>query len=302
MSSSNSNHDLVAGYVPKATLSYVGIACYGLLALVFWFNFFRHGRKYMLTLCISALTMAIGFGIRIPLSTNPTSSGIYIGYTLFTLLSPCGFIATEYILLPRIAALIHAEDCLFLSSRKIVRIFVGSDITTFFLQAAGGGMTTAKGNMANIGKWLSLVGLVAQCVSFGIFILLAVMFMVRVSARYPEKWSNVTTTGLDNRPVTLNRLEDWTTVYYTIMYAAVGIMARCIFRVVEYAMGRDGYLRSTEWCVFVLDHLPLFLAIMIWTVIWPPMVLERDDRFAHRVVMGDHALAYVSSNGNENKV
>jgi hypothetical protein len=92
------------------------------------------------------------------------SSLIYLSFNTnnppfpqFTLLSPCGFIATEYILLPRIAALIEAEDCLFLSSRKIVRIFVWSDVTTFFLQAAGGGMTAIQGNktMQDVGKWVS---------------------------------------------------------------------------------------------------------------------------------------------------
>lgn len=55
------------------------------------------------------------------------------------------------------ATYIDAEDCLFLSSRKIVRIFVWSDVFTFWLQASGGGLTAVNGNqmLQTVGKWVS---------------------------------------------------------------------------------------------------------------------------------------------------
>ena len=59
-------------------------------------------------------------------------------------------------ILPRLATWLDAEDCLFLKSRLVVRTFVWADVVTFFLQAAGGGMTAGdSASMQNIGHWVS---------------------------------------------------------------------------------------------------------------------------------------------------
>lgn len=114
----------------------------------------------------------------------------------FILLSPCGFLANSYIILPRLATWLDAEDCLFLKSRIIVRLFVWSDAITFFLQASGGGLTAMQdAKMSNIGHWvrcvnplcrvvltpqIALVGLIIAAISFGTFTLLTIVFGVRM--------------------------------------------------------------------------------------------------------------------------
>jgi hypothetical protein len=155
----------------------------------------------MLVLCISLLCMTAGFCIRIPMTNSPGSLGIYIGqymvsrgcvllvggfvtrprsphdskriitslnlaHTQFILLSPCGFLAQSYMILPRLATWLDAEDCLFLKSRIIVRLFVWADVVTFLVQASGGGMTAVQNqSMANIGKWVS--GVVSRSIVHG---------------------------------------------------------------------------------------------------------------------------------------
>jgi hypothetical protein len=60
-------------------------------------------------------------------------------------------------MVPRLAVLLDAEDLLFLPSTKIVKIFIISDIITFWLQGGGSGLTAAKeGIMPKIGKWVSI--------------------------------------------------------------------------------------------------------------------------------------------------
>ena len=47
----------------------------------------------------------------------------------------------------------------------------------------------------------------------------------------------------------------WKKHHYTL-YAVSGlIMARSIFRVIEYAMGQKGYLLSHEWTMYTFDSL-----------------------------------------------
>lgn len=69
----------------------------------------------------------------------------------FLLLSPCAYLAFSYMVLPRLATYLDAEDCLFLRSRWIVRIFVTADVVTFLTQASGGGMAASGGDIAETG-------------------------------------------------------------------------------------------------------------------------------------------------------
>jgi hypothetical protein len=99
--------------------------------------------------------------------------------------------------LPRLATWLDAEDCLFLKSRIIVRVFVWSDVITFWLQGSGGGMTAVQSStISNIGYYvsppicdqgpwvnetqISLAGLCAQCASFAVFTALLIVFGFRV--------------------------------------------------------------------------------------------------------------------------
>lgn len=53
---------------------------------------------------------------------------------------------------------------------------------------------------------------------------------------------------------------------------------RSIFRIIEYAQGYDGELRTTEVYFYVLDSLPIFLALAVWTVVWPPLILTEHSK------------------------
>ena len=68
---------------------------------------------------------------------HPESSGIYIVEYLFVTLSPCGFIAAEYVLLGRIARWLKANSHMLIPPQKITLVFVMSDVTTFLIQVRG---------------------------------------------------------------------------------------------------------------------------------------------------------------------
>ena len=76
--------------------------------------------------------------------------------TQFILLSPCLFLATNYMILSHLARIFPqevVERSLIVRQSRIVKIFVWSDVTTFLLQSSGGGLTAMKNvNLANIGN------------------------------------------------------------------------------------------------------------------------------------------------------
>lgn len=86
--------------------------------------------------------------------TRVWGTQMYMLMSQLVLLSPCAFLAQDYMILPRLATWLDAEDCLFFKSRLVVRIFVWSDVVTFLLQMAGSGMTAVQSNIANIGHYV----------------------------------------------------------------------------------------------------------------------------------------------------
>ena len=53
---------------------------------------------------------------------------------------------------------------------------------------------------------------------------------------------------------------------------------RSVFRICEFAQGYDGVLRTTEGYFYGLDALPLWIAIAVFAVIWPPTFLPEDHK------------------------
>lgn len=73
--------------------------------------------------------------MRFGLHAQPESNGIYIVEYLFVTLSPCGFIAAEYVLLGHLARWLKAGQHMLIPPQKITLVFVLSDVTTFLIQA-----------------------------------------------------------------------------------------------------------------------------------------------------------------------
>jgi hypothetical protein len=55
------------------------------------------------------------------------------------------------------------------------------------------------------------------------------------------------------------------------------MQVRSIFRLIEYAQGHDGPLKTTETWFYLLDALPLWISMTLFCIIWPPRVIEGVD-------------------------
>ena len=64
----------------------------------------------------------------------PESKGLYIVEYLFVVLSPCAFIAANYVLLGRLARHVDCSKYLLVPAKRITIIFIASDISTFLIQ------------------------------------------------------------------------------------------------------------------------------------------------------------------------
>ncbi|KAJ7503413.1 RTA1 like protein-domain-containing protein [Mycena galericulata] len=287
-------------FVPAAAPAIVGLALYALSGIVHWIQFFRIGKPFMLSLPIGMTTMAIGFAVRILVHHSPTSLGLNIVTTLLILLSPCLFLALDYVILGRLAGVFGPEvskESMLIAPTRVAVIFVSSDICTFLVQAIGGSMTTSsKINTINLGNTIVIVGLGIQLASFGLFTILMIVFGIRVKTRFPHVWR--TTGNKDFALFGKGPSADWHILYYTLCLSCVSILIRSIFRMAEFIQGHKGYISTHEVFFYCFDALPLWIAMTLYCSVWPPRFLNTTREAEPTVLQKTQGRVYVGDAGD----
>ncbi|KZP09800.1 hypothetical protein FIBSPDRAFT_230417 [Athelia psychrophila] len=173
------------GFVPLRAPARAALVCYGIVSLVFWTFLVRKPPRYMVVMCIGSTAMTLGFAFREVFITDPYSQSRFLVQNLLILLSPCFFLATDYMIFARLAVSLTtstapvSETCLIIPATRVAKLFVGADITTLLIQAAGGAMLTQVAH-ASLGKKIVLVGLVIQLITFAAFTGILAIFGLRV--------------------------------------------------------------------------------------------------------------------------
>lgn len=165
--------------------------------------------------------------------------------------------------LSRVILAVDGAHCSIIAPRWLTRIFVFGDCFSFIVQASGAGLRIMAGQGEsdmdpNLGSNIIVGGLIFQIVIFGVFITTALMFNMRF--------------GKD-RNATMAETVPWQGSLNMLYMTSACVMLRNIFRVVEYAMGSDGYLFTIEWGVYIFDAglMTLTMALFWW---WYPSQLK----------------------------
>lgn len=256
--SSNEHLDIaerVFGYRPTDALSIAAAVVYGIVGSALMFRTMKSKAWWALCLPIGAFFEAKGFGLRYLSKFWPNSVAVFAIEELFIVCAPASFLAFNYIVYGRLISYVGAEYSI-VNPRRVALAFVISDVFTFVLQASGSALQTSD-KMASTGQKITLVGLVLQAVSYGLFCLLLV-----------KSHFNIRTSG---SPLIYKACIKLIWVLY---FSSAFVSIRCIYRIVEYAQGRGGYLLTHEVFLFTLDTLPLLLAIIIYIPFWPAKYLE----------------------------
>ena len=121
---------------------------------------------------------------------------------------------------------------------------------------AGGGLQASKEPATvHTGQIIVLGGLILQVISFGIFVLVAIVFNYRMR-------KTPTAEALDETI-------PWTRYLNALYASSVLIMVRSIFRVVEFVQGRSGYTQSHEWGLYVFDAVLMLGVLVLFNVVHP---------------------------------
>jgi len=190
--------------------------------------------------------MAVGYAARYVSAQSPSELGPYIVQSLFIILPPSLYAATIYMIYGRIVLFVNAAEASMIRPTRVTKIFVCGDVVAFFMQAAGGGMMSSA-DMSSLGQKIMLIGLFVQLLFFGFFLSISIVFFVRMR-RIPARAS-----------VPQHGRNAWPALLKLMLCAAVIVILRCIFRIIEFAQGHDGYIASHEVYLYIFDSAPMLV-------------------------------------------
>jgi hypothetical protein len=230
---------------------------------------------YMIPLLFGHIMEIIGYATRIPLVSKPVGQmGLYICMHVCLIMAPVFYAAIEYMLLGR---LMHAvgDQYSLIKPKLVARIFIISDVISFFIQSAGAGLLASAGenvNAANTGLNVLIGGLGVNLVSFAIFCLQLFYFDYRTRKSPPTfRSGSLCETG-------------WRQFFYVLYLSSFLVLIRQIYRVIEFAQGFTGYLAVHEIYFYIFDTLLILIAGAVYVICFPGngyLPKNQNDTFAN---------------------
>lgn len=127
-------------------------------------------------------------------------------------------------------------------------------------------MGTMQLSLALAGEKIVIAGLALQVATFVVFLVASVDFQIRMNRK-------------ENQTSASPHLETetpWRKMLH-ILYSVSGlVLFRCIFRLVEYAMGNKAYLIAHEWTLYCFDSVPMFLVLVLLLVLQPTRYVSQE--------------------------
>lgn len=215
----------------------------------------------------------VGYIGRAAASNATDQLGPYIIQSVLLLVPPSLFAASIYMTLGRIIRGLGpvAEQYSLIRVSWLTKFFVLGDVFAFLVQATGAGMLSAGEDMGDMGQNIVIAGLVIQILFFGFFVVAAIVFHRRFAAM-----DSTVEEGSGSELVEARGFP-WVGMMHMLYGTSALILARCIFRIVEYVMGPEEYLLTHEWTLYVFDGV-LMVAVMVIFYLWYPSEIGQPRR------------------------
>ncbi|KAG4025207.1 hypothetical protein MFRU_064g00440 [Monilinia fructicola] len=241
-------------YKPSPTAAIIAAGLFGASAIYHLITMIRTRRWFYAAMTVGGFMMTAGYAFRYLSAKSPKTVMLYSAQSIFIILPPSLYAATIYMIYGRIVLYVNAPSASIISPKWVTKIFVGGDVLSFMMQATGGGMM-GQASSSSLGQKVIVGGLIAQLVFFSFFLIIAITFDRRM--RSHKKALDIPADG--KKP--------WQTLLKLLFAAAVLIIGRCVYRVIEFGQGSTGALMSREIYMYAADTLPMLLVQMMFHVV-----------------------------------
>ncbi|KAJ5167208.1 uncharacterized protein N7482_005989 [Penicillium canariense] len=245
------NADNLYGYIPSLAAGIIFIILFAGTTFFHVFQLTRERCWYFIPFVVGGFFQIVGYICRVVARNDLTSVTVYALQSVLILLAPPLYAASVYMVLGRTVTYLRAGNLSLIRVRWMTKIFVSGDVFSFLLQSAGGGL------------------MAAGTAFFGFFVIVAAIFHVRINEHpTPKSRHERAETSVQGW-----RQRNWVTVLLALYVVSALILIRCIFRLVEYKDGFDGYIMTHEAFGYIFDALLMFIAMVVMNVYHPAGIL-----------------------------
>ncbi|KAK2671315.1 RTA-like protein [Fusarium oxysporum f. sp. vasinfectum] len=220
-------------------------------------------------LALVALVEAAGYACRaVSASESPDWTFVpYVVQTFAFLLGPSLITASIYMILSKIIIALDADIYSLVPVKVIPKVFIFGDVVALAAQFTGAGIliNATSVSQQRTAQLIIIGGLAFQIYFFGFFT--SVLHIVH--SRMIDNPSRLST----NLTIPWKR-------WIIVLYIACGlVIARSVYRVVEYATGPLGILQATEIYFYVFDAGFIFLVTLLLNIFHPRQLatVSADD-------------------------
>ncbi|KAF4469012.1 RTA1 domain [Fusarium albosuccineum] len=266
-------------YVPSIPAAAIFLIIFLALSILHTWKMYRKWMWFCFPFVIGGYLEGIGYVGRIAANKATDQLGPYVIQSVLLLIPPSLFAASIYMTLGRVIRNLgpRAESCLFIKVRWLTTTFVVGDVFAFLVQGGGAGFMAA-GSDPKMGEIIVVAGLAIQILFFGVFVAAAVSFQMRCRHQDLAPPSDFSWTSVFKRDQGASYGQvPWRSMMNMLYAVSVLILARCVFRIIEYVMGADAYLLSHEWTLYVFDGVLMAAAMAIFYVYYPSSIGKAQD-------------------------
>lgn len=144
-----------------------------------------------------------------------------------------------------------------------------SNLDSQLTRLKGGGMLSQAKTQSKVdlGEHVITAGLGIQVLFFGLFIVVAAIFHMRIRAM----------PSLRSQQLTV----PWQSYLFILYTASALIMVRSVFRIAEYVMGQDGFLLRHEYFLYIFDAALMFMSMILFNVWHPSKIIANHHLSKH---------------------
>ncbi|SPO01499.1 related to phospholipid-translocating ATPase [Cephalotrichum gorgonifer] len=222
-----------------------------------------------------------GYAGRVVMSDNPWSYASFVIQLLFLILGPT-LVAASISVTFKHLVIWHGPEWSFIRPVLYPWVFVGPDIFSIVIQAAGGGVSAsatggegpADQGLLDVGDGLLLAGVVFQLANMIFCGGLMVVYLwrrhhgLKLRATQGGVSGSSTPTAVPTKPVTPEDKKVQTFIY-AITAAYIAVIIRCVYRIPEQQKGWGNDLMQNETLFLILDGAMVLIAVILLTVFHP---------------------------------
>ncbi|KAI8932330.1 hypothetical protein NX059_010524 [Plenodomus lindquistii] len=247
-------------YNPSDVAGYTFLVLFALLACIHFVLMIIFRSWYFIPFILGCIGEAAGYYFRAQAHSNIRAGTPYLVQMLLILGSAPLLAATVYMTLGRLVRALCAEKYSLIRSTWVSKIYILIDVASFGCQIFGTAAQASGAEGAAEGIKFVKIGLGVQIGAFGFFVLMVLVLHVRL-VRAP--------TAVADRLHVRWRRHVW------MLYLVSGlIIARSVFRLVEFAEGPEGKIAKTEALMYVFDATLLWGATVGFAVVHPGMLFR----------------------------